>query len=219
MIRRTTMAASARRASAPGTCCLAWLVVAAPAAWAAIDTGFIEQPWPRERAREIEAGKYPVRWRERGSKQDGIFAGVRFTAPLDRAAVWKLSSDYRQVGRTTPGVTAVRFLEESETRQIIEVDAKVLWKTLTLRFEVEQDPPKAMRFRLAHAIIGEYRGVCTFTDDADATGRRATRVDLSTWVQPARRVPIGLILVAERMMFLSAAEEFLATCARQARTR
>ena len=120
MIRRTTSAASARRAPAPGTCCVAWLaLVVAPAAWAAIDTGFIEQPWPRERAREIEAGKYPVRWRERGSKRDGIFAGVRFTAPLDRAAVWKLSSDYRQVGRATPGVTAVRFLEESDTRQVI----------------------------------------------------------------------------------------------------
>ncbi len=193
----------------------AWLLFALSAT-AAIDTQFLEQPWPKQRVRDTEVSRHAVRWREKANKREGIFTGLRFTAPLDREAVWRLSTDYSHVGQSTPGVTAVRFLEQTQARQVIEVDAKVLWKTLTLRFEVEQEPPKVMRFRLAHAAVGDYRGVCTFQEVADGNaGRRSTVVDLATWVKPARPVPAGLILVAERMMYLAAAKEFLGTCERQ----
>lgn len=158
-----------------------------------------------------------MRWRERASKAEGIFTGLRFTAPLDRERVWELSTDYSHVGEATPGVTAVRFLEQTETRRVIEVDAKVLWKTLTLRFEVEQEPPRVMRFQLRHAGIGDYQGVCTFEEaPAASPGRPSTVVELATWVKPARPVPTGIILLAERMMYLAAAKEFLETCERLA---
>lgn len=183
-------------------------LVVAQAAWAgAIDTTALEQPWPKQRVRETEVGRYPVTWREKANRREGIFAGVRFSAPLDRQAVWDLAADYGDIGSKTPGVTAVRMVEQSETRQVIEVDAKVLWKTLTLRFEVERDPPKAMRFRLTDELLGEYRGVCRF--EPTATG---TDVEMATWLKPSRPVPIGLILLVERMTFLQGVKGFLEAC-------
>ena len=177
-------------------------------AWAeTIDTGFIEQPWPKQRLRETEVGRYPVLWRERASKPDGIFAGVRFTAPLARPEVWKLSNEYEDIGQMTPGVTAVRYRERTERREVIDVDVKILWKTLTLTFEVEKDPPAAVRFRLVNQALGEYRGVSKFDETADGTV-----VELLTWLKPNRPVPMRLLLVFERMGMLSAAREFLERC-------
>ena len=195
---------------AAGAC---WMPALASAG--AIDTAFLEQPWPRQRVRETEVGRHAVRWREKANRAEGIFAGLRFTAPLDRQAVWDLSNEYGGLGQATPGVSAVRFVEQSASRQVIEVDAKVLWKTLTLRFEVEKDPPRLVRFALSHSAIGEYRGVSTFEEALDPAGRPATTVELSTWIKPARPVPPGLLLLAERIMFLSAAKEFLKTCEQQ----
>ena len=186
--------------------CLATLA-AAPASAGTIETGFIEQPWPRQRLRESEVGRYPVFWRERASKSDGIFAGVRFTAPLARTEVWKLSNEYEDIGQITPGVTAVRYRERSERREVIEVDVKILWKTLTLTFEVEKDPPAAVRFRLVNKALGEYRGVSKFDETADGTV-----VELLTWLKPNRPVPMRLLLVFERMAMLSATREFLERC-------
>ena len=156
-----------------------------------------------------------MRWRQRASRKDGIFAGVRFTAPLDRQTVWELSTDYSDIGKETPGVTAVRFLEQRPTRQVIQIDVKVLWKTLRLIFEVEQDPPNVMRFQLRNSPLGEYRGVCQFEDSPDdpAHGRsKGTTVELSTWLKPTRPVPMGLLLVVERMTFLQGVKSFLETC-------
>lgn len=174
-----------------------------------IDTAFIEQPWPKQSVRTFEIGWDQVRWRQRASRADGIFAGVRFTVPLEPEAAWALSNQYQDVGRMTPGVVAVRYLEDQPTRQVIQVDVKVLWKTLTLTFEVEQDPPRAMRFRLVNKALGEYRGVCTFTQGSSAA---TTQMELATWLQPARRVPMGLLLYVQRVTFLESARSFLKQC-------
>ena len=164
-------------------------------------------------------GRHPVRWRQRASKADGLFAGVRFTAPLPQQAVWDLANDYQDVGQITPGVTAVRYLERSETREVIQLDVKVLWKTLTLTFEVEKEPPRLMRFRLVNEALGEYRGISVFAEEGPAGGAHpsGTGVELATWLKPSRPVPMGLLLLVERMAMLQAAREFLETCERSAR--
>ena len=184
------------------------------AAAGTIDTAFIEQPWPKQRMRETEVGRYPLRWRQRASKRDGIFAGVRFQAPRDRQAVWTMANEYDDIGTITPGVTAVRYLERTPERQVIQLDMKVLWKTLTLTFEVEQDPPKTIRFRWADRRFGEYRGVCVFQEAPPSAenAAAATDVELSTWLKPSRPVPMGLLLTVERMTLLRAAREFLEAC-------
>ncbi len=190
------------------------LLAAAPAAAGTIDTAFIEQPWPKQRIRETEVGRYPVRWRQRASKQDGIFAGVRFQAPRDRQTVWTLANDYEDIGTITPGIVAVRYVEQEPTRQVIEMDVKILWKMLTLTFEIEQDPPNAIRFRWADRRFGEYRGVCVFREVADPAegAMAATDVELSTWLKPSRPVLMGLLLGVERMTLLRATREFLEAC-------
>ena len=176
-----------------------------------IDTDFIERPWPGQWVHEFEVGRDPVCWRQRAGKREGIFAAVRFEAPLPRQAVWDLANEYQDIGHLTPGVTAVRYLERSETREVIQVDVKVLWKKLTLTFEVEKDPPRAVRFRLANEALGEYRGVSVFTEEgADRTG-----VELATWLSPSRPVPMRLLLLAERMVMLRAAGEFLSQIRRR----
>jgi len=195
---------------------LAGLTVVAPCLLAAIDTDFLERPWPKQWVREFEVGRHPVRWRQRASKRDGLFAGVQFTAPLPQQAVWDLANDYQDIGHITPGVRAVRYLERSETREVIQLDVQVLWKQLTLTFEVEKEPPRVMRFRLVHETLGEYRGVSVFTE-GEAAGEdhpAGTGVELATWLLPNRPVPMGLLLVVERMVMLQAAREFLETCER-----
>jgi len=182
---------------------------------AAIDTEFLERPWPNQWVHELEVGRHPVRWRQRASRRDGIFAGVRFDVPLERQTVWGLANDYQDIGQLTPGVTAVRYLEQSETRQVIAVDVKVLWKELTLTFEVERDPPRAVRFRLVNEVLGEYRGLCVFDESPgpEAGGRSdATRVELATWLLPSRPVPMRLLLLVERMVLLTGVREFLESC-------
>ena len=194
------------------------LCAALSAGAATIDTEFLQQPWPKQRVRDLEVGRYEVRWRERASRKDGIFAGVRFTAPLERQRVWELSNDYTSIGTMTPGVTAVHFLEQTPTRQVIQIDVKVLWKTLRLTFEVEQEPPQAIRFRLVNQAIGEYRGVCLFEEaqnPASPNGAtRHTNVELATWLKPSRPVPMGLLLFVELMTLLQGTKEFLYSCER-----
>ena len=179
-----------------------------------IDTGFIERPWPRQRVRHYEVGKYAVRWRQRADKQAGLFAGVEFTTPTDRQTTWALSTDYNDIGRLTPGVTAVRYLERTPTRQVVQIDVKVLWKTLHLTFEVEQDPPNAIRFRLVNELLGEYRGVSVFKEpDAFHSSEPAkTGVLMATWLQPARPMPLGVLATVQRMVFLPAVKSFLEAC-------
>jgi len=202
-----------RKGSAP---LLVFLLISAQAWAGSIDTSFIERPWPKQRARELEVGRYPVRWRYSAGKQQGIFAGVRFEVPQPRQQVWDRANEYRDIGQMTPGVAAVRYLEQTDTRpvrqglpshgarKVIQVDVKILWKTLTLTFEVEQEPPRAVRFRLVNKALGEYRGLCLFEDAPSGTS-----VELATWLQPSRPVPVGLLLAVERMTMLLAAREFL----------
>ena len=186
-------------------------------AWT-IDTEFLKPPWPKDRVQELEVGRYPVRWRQRVSRNEGLFAGVRFEAPLDRQGVWDRANDYTDVGRMTPGVTGVRFLERTPTRQVIQLDVKVLWKTVRLTFEVEQEPPHEIRFRWADHAYGEIRGVCVFEelprDVAQEGGSGRTGVDLAMWFKPFRPVPMGLLLVAERIALLQTTKRFLEACAR-----
>lgn len=207
---------------------IAWFVIAGLAlsrlAFAGtIDTAFLQGPWPKQRVRVIEVGRDEVRWRDRISRRDGLFAGVRFEAPRSRQAVWDAATDYSDIGQKTPGVTAVRLRDESPTRQVIEVDVKVLWKTLTLTFEVERDPPRAIRFNLANETLGRYQGVCLFEEVAPSseqpTAHARTAVELSTWLKPARPVPLGLLLMVERMTFLQGVREFLEDCDPRARLR
>lgn len=192
-----------------------WLL--APAALAGtIDTAFLEQPWPDQQVRQTEVGRYPVTWRQRAGKAAGIFAGITFTVPLDRQATWRLANEYQDVGRITPGVTAVRYLEKTDTRRAIQVDVKILWKKLQLTFEVEQEPPEAVRFRLVNRVLGEYRGLCRFQEASapgrDGTLQPATTMELTTWLQPARPVPQGLLLAVQRMTMLRGARDFLKAC-------
>ena len=187
----------------------------APTVWAAtIDTGFIEAPWPKQRVHETEVGRYAVRWRERASKTEGIFAGVRFTAPRSQQAVWDLANQYQDVGEMTPGVTAVRYLERSKTHERIAIDVKILWKTLTLTFEVEKESPRILRFRLVSEALGEYRGFCLFEAPAGNTAESSTTVELATWLKPNRPVPMRLLLLVERMTLLQSARRFLQACDR-----
>lgn len=174
-----------------------------------IETAFLEQPWPRQRVREYEVYKYPVRWRQRVSKTDGIFAGASFVAPSRLARTWQLATDYTDLGRMTPGVSAVRFLENTPTRQVVQIDVEILWKDLTLTFEVEQDEPHAVRFRLLNEFIGEYRGVSVFRPEGEQTA-----VELATWLKPAVPVPSRLIIWAERVVLLKGIRRFLETCER-----
>lgn len=194
-------------------------LLCAPAALAgSIDTAFLEQPWPDQRVRQTEVGRHPVTWRQRAGKADGIFAGVAFTVPLEREATWRLANAYQDVGHITPGVTAVRYLERTDTRQVIQVDVKILWKKLQLTFEVEQEPPDAIRFRLVNRTLGEYRGLCRFEEGSapgkDGTPQPATVMELITWLQPARPVPQGLLLSVERMTMLRGVRDFLKACDR-----
>ena len=191
---------------------LAGLALVAPRLFAgAIETDFIERPWPGQWVHDFEVGRDLVRWRQRAGAREGIFAAVRFEVPLPRQAVWDLANEYQDVGHITPGVTAVRYLERSETREVIQVDVKVLWKSLTLTFEVEKDPPRAVRFRLVNEALGEYRGVSVFTEEgADRTG-----VELATWLKPSRPVPMRLLLLVERMVMLHAARDFLSQLRRR----
>lgn len=189
--------------------------LAAQPAFAAIDTAHIQGPWPKQRVRDLEVGRHPVRWRHQASRAEGIFSGVRFTAPASAADVWARAADYQDIGPTVPGVTAVRVVEASAGRQVVDVDAKVLWKTFTLRFEVEQEPPRAMRFRLVHPALGEFRGVSLFEPAASGDGA-GTVVELSTWLKPARPVPIRLLLAVERMALLQGTKAFLSTFDRPA---
>lgn len=188
-----------------GTCCAAASVSAGT-----IDTAFIERAWPKQRVRRFEVGRDEVQWRERATKREGIFAGVRFTAPLVRQAVWERATDYHDLGTMTPGVSAVQIVEQSPARQVIHVDIKVLWKQLRLTFEIERDAPNAIRYRLMNEAIGEYRGVCLF-HEAGQSGQ-GTTVELSTWLQPSRPVPVGLLMVAERMILLQGVRGFLDEC-------
>ncbi len=174
---------------------------------ASIDTAVLEQSWPKQWVHEYEVGKYAVRWRQRASADDGISSGASFTAPSALERTWALANDYHDLGTITPGVSSVRVLEQTATRQVLQIDIKVLWKTLRLVFEIEQDPPRATRFRLTNEVLGEYRGVCLFTPEGGGT-----RVELATRLQPAVRIPAGLVLSIERMVMLRSIREFLETC-------
>jgi len=175
-----------------------------------IDTSRLEEPWPREHVRELEVGRHPVRWRQYARPEDGIFAGVSFVAPTDVQTTWNLTTDYRDLGAITPGVSDVQYLEQSEARDVIRVEIKVLWKTLYLTFEIEREPPLISRFRLANELIGEYRGMCRFqTDDSGGTA-----VDMATWLKPSHPVPARLILLVQRMVLLPAVRDFMDECER-----
>jgi len=186
-------------------------------AWAGtIDTSFLEQVWPREHVRELEVGRHPVRWRHYAPRDDGIFVGVSFRAPTDVPTTWNLTTDYRDVGAAVPGVVRVEYLEQSETRDVIRIEIMVLWKRLSLMFEVERDAPHVTRFRLTHEIVGEYRGVCRFrpaaAENAGAAASGGTEVEFATWLQPSRPVPRRLMVLVQRMALLPAVREFLDAC-------
>ena len=172
-----------------------------------IETAFLEQPWPRQHVRETEVYKYAVRWRQKASKTEGIFAGASFTAPTPHHKTWDLATDYTDLGKMTPGVSSLRFLEDTPTRKVIQVNVEVLWKELSLTFEVEHEPPNAVRFRLLNEFIGEYRGVCLLRPQGDGTA-----AEVATWLNPAVRVPARLILWAERVVILKGIRNFLKTC-------
>ena len=174
-----------------------------------IDTAFLEQPWPKQTVRHFEVGRDEVTWRQRANRREGVFAGVRFLAPLDQQAVWDKTRDFSDIGRMTPGVTAVRFLEDTPTRQVIQLDVKVLWKTLQLTFEVEQDPPQAIRFRLDNDLLGQYWGLCRLEDAPEGTA-----MELATWLKPSRPIPTSVLLLVERKMFLDGVRNFLEECER-----
>ena len=175
----------------------------------AIDTEVLEHPWPRQTIRRFEVGRHEVEWRQRANRRDGVFVGVTFLAPLDRQAVWEKTRDFSDIGRMTPGVTAVRFLEDTPVRQVIQLDVKVLWKSLQLTFEVEQDPPQVIRFRLVNTLLGEYRGIIQLQE-----APQGTTMALATWLKPSRPIPTSFLLLFERKVFLDSVRNFLEECER-----
>lgn len=184
------------------------LVLSIPAVQAgSIDTAFLEAPWPKQRVHEYEVDKYMIRWRQKASDEEGIFAGASFVAPSPIERTWTLATDYSDLGTKTPGVEAVRYLENTPERQVIQIDVKVLWKMLTLTFEIERQAPEAVRFRLLNDWIGEYRGMCLMRPRDGQT-----EVEVATWLQPLVRVPKRLILYAERVILLKGIRNFLESC-------
>ena len=166
--------------------------------------------------RTTEVGRYEVVWRQKASRADGIFAGVQFTAPLDHETLWELTTDYSDIGELTPGVTAVRILEEGPTRQVIEIDLRVLWVTLVMTFELEQEPPNVVRFRVLNDILGEYRGVVRLEAREADPSESATSVAISTWLNPPRPFPLRMVMAAERMVLLRGVRNFLEECEQRA---
>ncbi|PIQ83210.1 MAG: hypothetical protein COV75_08745 [Candidatus Omnitrophica bacterium CG11_big_fil_rev_8_21_14_0_20_63_9] len=194
---------------------LVWLVGGALAA-EGLNLNTLHQTWPKQTVRDVEVDRYQVRWRHRLSRADGLFAGVRFQAPTDRATTWRLATDYTGLGRKTPGVTAIKMLEDAPNRQIIQVDAKVLWKTIRFVFEVEHQAPHRVTFRMANAALGIFEGVCVLEDaPGSQESQGGTMVELSTRLKPSHSVPLRLLLAVERMTFLQSAKEFLKECERQ----
>ena len=182
-----------------------------------IDTSRLEQPWPKRLVRETEVSRYAVQWYQRLDRAEGLIFGVRFTTPTDRQTTWTLATDFKGVGRLTPGVTAVRYLEQTPTRQVIQIDVRVLWKSIQLNFEIEQEPPDVLRFRLVNELLGEYRGVMRLQDpsgEARSSEPAHTQVEMSTWLKPAVPVPLTLLAVVERIVLLQGTREFLETCER-----
>ena len=173
-----------------------------------IDTSILERPWPRELVRDYEIGRHDVRWRQYASKTQDLFAGVAFVAPASLERAWTLATAYSDLGAGTKDVKAVRILEETPNRQVVDVDVKIFWKRVTLRFEVEREAPHILRCRLRNAWIGEYLALANF----DAAPKESTTVRLSTWFHPAVRVPSGLVLYAERVVLLHGIRAFLKTC-------
>ena len=196
-------------------CFMVWAAVvsgalsaASPVVAGTIDTAWLERAWPGQREHTYEVGKAEVHWRQKVSAQEGIFAGARFIAPLELERTWRLSSDYSDLGAMTPGVTAVRVLEHTPTRQVIEVDVKVLWKSVRLYFEMEQEPPEALRFRMNTPALGDYLGVARLRPVSPGQ----TEIKLSTWLSPPARVPRGLVIWIERGAILGGIRNFLKTC-------
>ncbi len=186
-----------------------FLLMSGQNAWASIDVDFLRKPWPKEHKKNVEIGRTPAQWRQYASKKEGIFAGMRFKTPFAQKLVWQQANDFSDVGKKTPGVTAVRFTENTPTRQVIQVDIKVLWKKLTLTFEIEEESEQVMKFRMANKALGEYRGVSVFTPLTSPEGIPLTEIELSTWLKTSRPVPNRLLLAIERMAMLQGAEEFL----------
>jgi len=186
------------------------------AAAGSIDTSNLEGPWPEERVRETEVHKYAVQWREHLDEKDGMYMGVRFTVPTDRAATWDLATaDYAEVGEMVPGLRELRVIEDTPKRQVVEIDIKILWAELTLTFEIEREPPEALRFRLVNKQIGQYIALYSLDEPGGAVvsmDPAVTQVELSAWLMPARPVPVGMLVTAERMIFLRTAREFLKAC-------
>jgi len=185
------------------------MLCGAALAWAgSIETAFLEQPWPKQRTRDYEVGKYAVQWRQAvKGRGEEIFAGAAFVSPAAPQATWDLATDYPGLGTMTPGVEQVQVLEDTPARQAIQIDIKVLWKKLRLVFEIEREPPSVARFRLVNEVVGEYRGLCRMSPAGEQT-----RVELATWLRPAVRVPPGLILWVERVAMLRGIREFLKDC-------
>ncbi len=197
-----------------GVLIVACLALLAGTAVAAIDTETLNQPWPKQTTHTYEIGRYPVRWRQKLSKKEGLWTGARFIAPRPREQVWALSNDYSDVGKMTPGVKAVHIRQEGEHRKVVAVDMKILWKELTFTFEFEEDPPNAIRFRWHDERFGEYVGIATFAESAAKPGEPSTQteVELSTLFKPNGKAPLRLLLGVERMAMLSATRDFLKSC-------
>lgn len=192
-----------------------WLIGGVLAA-ESLNLSALHQPWSKQTVRDVEVGRHQVRWRHRLSRAEGLFAGVRFQAPTDRATTWRLATDYTGLGRKTPGVMDIKMLEDTPDRQVIQVDAKVLWKTIRFVFEVEHHAPQHVTFRMANTALGVFEGVCVFEDAPGSPGSQGgTVVELSTRLKPSRAVPLRLLLAVERMTFLQSAKEFLKECERQ----
>lgn len=168
----------------------------------------LEGPWPGQREHTYEVGHAQVQWRQRASATEGMFTGARFTAAVPRERAWVLSNDYSGLGTKTPGIQAIRVVEESPHHKRFEVDIKVLWKSATLRIELDEEPPELLRFRMDTLRLGRYIGRARMR----AVDASHTEVDLATWLSPPTRVPRGLVMWAQRVAIFGGIRNFLKAC-------
>jgi hypothetical protein len=179
-----------------------------------IDTGWIEAPWPKERHQELEVGSDTVIWRWSRSKTE-VYAGADFTVPIDRGLMWQQTTNFDELKQIAPGVQSIKVLKEEPDYQVVELVMKVLWYTVTMRFELEREAPELTRFRLMSQELGEYVGYMRLTPTTVETKEGpvvGTAVKMGTWLKPAMPVSTRLILMAERMVLLSSIREFIQDC-------
>jgi hypothetical protein len=183
---------------------------------AAIDTTELEQPWPTQRMRVTEVGTHAVHWRQWDGKDRGLFGSMEFVVPYPLDVVWEQSTNLDDIVAVSPDIQSMRIVETAGHRTVVEAKVRVLWRVVTMVFEIEETPQEVVRFRLYHSETGEYVGMTRFTpvtaEQAPATDGEHTGMVVSTRFRFARQVPGAVVLPLQRMILLRGMKRFMEGC-------